>query len=253
MTRLQGRSMFGGAPLCCGDRSTIAAGSLEGTGRAHGGRQTVRLPGFFGVLKRNKVTFPKVSCSPPWGWRDGGRWPRPECATGCLPGWHRWSPSSPWPLRDLWKGSEGVFLRAWAPRWVVRVPFCSSGPFVHLFYPPPLSLLAPLCWDPSRWRCTRFAAGWIKISRAEWQERQFAIRFMFEQKMYILLLVCSMPAVWSLIKMPIGVRYVRNCVANIWLAIDQISILYYQISIKLINPLDPCTLQEAGDWNTFLS
>lgn len=36
MTQPQGRSMFGGAQLCCGDRSTIAAGKLEGTGREHG-------------------------------------------------------------------------------------------------------------------------------------------------------------------------------------------------------------------------
>lgn len=164
MTRLQGRSMFGGAPLCCDDRSTIAAGSLEGTGREHGGRQTAGLPVLPGGAQKDKLTFPKGSCSPPWGWHDGRRRLGPECATGCPPGWHRWSPSFPWPLRDLWKGSAGVFLRAWVPRRDVRAPFCSSRLFVHLCYPPP-SLFAPLRSAPSKWRCTRFAAGQIKVSR----------------------------------------------------------------------------------------
>lgn len=57
MTRPQGRSMFGGAPLCCGDRSTIAPGRLEGTGRRHGGRQTARLPGLSVVLRKTNLHF----------------------------------------------------------------------------------------------------------------------------------------------------------------------------------------------------
>lgn len=59
MTRPQGRSMFGGAPLCCGDRSTIAAGSLEGTGREHGGRQTARLPVLSAALKEGQTYISK--------------------------------------------------------------------------------------------------------------------------------------------------------------------------------------------------
>lgn len=142
---------------------------------------------------KDKLTFPKVSCSPPWGWR-GGRWrPRPECATGCPPGWRRWSPSSPCPLRDLWKGSAGVFLRAWVPRWDVLVPFCSSTPFVHLCYPSLPSLLVPCCSVPSKWRCTRFAAGPIKVSRFEQDESQLVCTSQ------VFLLVHSILAVWSLI------------------------------------------------------
>lgn len=57
MTRPQGGSVFGGTPLCCGDRSTIAAGSLEGTGREHGGRQTLRLPGLSGAIKKTNLHF----------------------------------------------------------------------------------------------------------------------------------------------------------------------------------------------------
>lgn len=43
--------------MCCGDRSTIAAGSLEGTGREHDRRQTARLPSLSGVLKKTNLHF----------------------------------------------------------------------------------------------------------------------------------------------------------------------------------------------------
>lgn len=166
MTRPQGRSMFGGASLCCGDRSTIAAGSFGGNRKGAWWETDCSSTQLNSGAQEDKLTFPKGSCSPPWGSHGGRRQPRPECATGCLPGWHRWSPSSPWPLRDLWKGSSGVFLRAWVPRWDFLAPFCSSLQFVHRCNPSTPNLFAPLCLAPSKWRCTRYAAGQIKVSRA---------------------------------------------------------------------------------------
>lgn len=75
MTWLQGRSMFGAAPLYCGDRSTIARGiSGEQEESMVGDRQCVypvistqKGPNGAGVRckkKKDKLTFPKVSYSP---------------------------------------------------------------------------------------------------------------------------------------------------------------------------------------------
>lgn len=66
MIWLQGVSRFGAVPLYCGDGSTIPQGNSEAAVGEDGGTRPVnRKQGEANTKKKkNKLTFPGVSCSP---------------------------------------------------------------------------------------------------------------------------------------------------------------------------------------------